>query len=586
MISFSDISTRGKLFLAFGLMLLGLIAIIAFSINEVSMIRDKQQRLAEVDYKFSLAAVDLKANLNRMRTKVLQLMINDFRDAQKEKLIQEFQNARERSDENLAMLASLISQNTQFQKEYFELKDEYQKLLDVVDQQILLINRGRYDDAAKIGINIVTNLYENIRRMTISISDNISIKIDKDIADVNSQFNSYSMQIIIIAVLLLILIIIITFYLNNLIAKPIQDLKNYSNRIAEGDFNFEIPESTRKDEIGTLWQSFNKMTLSLKEIAGIANSIAKGNLMLRAVPKSNNDMLSVAINKMLDNLNQVIGELKETTNVLNSSTSEIFSGTKELAASVSEIAGAVGETTTTIEEVRRTSETANKNSKEVYEISSKATDYSELGQKATDETREGINKIGNQMTIIADNIIKLSEYGKSIGDIISAVNDIAEQTNLLAVNASIEAARAGEQGKAFAVVAQEIKSLAEQSKQSTMQIKSTLNEIQNAVNSAVLATEQGEKIVESGLKLAKQSGDSIQNLVDTVNIAKNIAFQTSVTSHEQVVGMEQVTLAMGNIKVASSQNATTTKQLEDSAKNLQSLSFKLKDIVAIFKENE
>lgn len=187
------------------------------------------------------------------------------------------------------------------------------------------------------------------------------------------------------------------------------------------------------------------------------------------------------------------------------------------------------------------------------------------------------------MEIIADSIIRLTEQSKAIGEIISTVNDLAEQSNLLAVNASIEAARAGEQGKAFGIVAQEIKSLAEQSKQATSQIKGVLNDIQNAINSVALATEQGEKIVEAGTKLASQSEESIFNLAETIGIAKDSAIQTSVISQEQLIGMSQVALAMENIKSASAQSVTTTKQLESAARNLQQLSVKLKDTVSIFK---
>src|SRR5206468_6485887 len=90
--------------------------------------------------------------------------------------------------------------------------------------------------------------------------------------------------------------------------------------------------------------------------------------------------------------------------------------------------------------------------------------------------------IQTQMESIADSVVKLSEQGQAIGEIIATVNDLAEQSNLLAVNASIEAAKAGEQGKGFAVVAQEVKSLAEQSKQATAQVRNLLNDIQKATS--------------------------------------------------------------------------------------------------------
>ena len=102
-----------------------------------------------------------------------------------------------------------------------------------------------------------------------------------------------------------------------------------------------------------------------------------------------------------------------------------------------------------------------------------------------------MNHIREQMESIADSVVRLSEQGQAISEIIATVNDIAEESNLLAVNAAIEATRAGEFGKGFAVVAQEVKSLAEQSRQATAQVRTILMEVQKATSAAVMATEQG-----------------------------------------------------------------------------------------------
>ena len=133
------------------------------------------------------------------------------------------------------------------------------------------------------------------------------------------------------------------------------------------------------------------------------------------------------------------------------------------------------------------------------------------------ESIEVMNRIREQMESIAESIVRLSEQGQTIGEIIATVNDLAEQSNLLAVNAAIEAARAGEQGKGFAVVAQEVKSLAEQSKQATAQVRAILGDIQKATNSAVMATEQGSKAVEAGVAQSTQAGEAIRLLAESIS---------------------------------------------------------------------
>ncbi|MCU7494617.1 MAG: HAMP domain-containing protein [Ignavibacteria bacterium] len=579
---FLNLSIRVKLYLSFGLILLALLIVALISAFRVSSLRQSQQRLAGVEYNIAINSIEVRSNLNRLRIKLLQYLMPEYAD-QRAALLAEARQMEQVVENYFKRLLDFDTQQFPDRNEVLEMKREYDHLKEGIERQVQLVGQNRASDAVVYGRANLAPLYERIRSAAIGLAEKTSNSVDRHVQEVNQAFESYLTQLGIIGLLFLMVFIIVVYYLDKIMARPIQTLEGFSDKISQGEVDFAMPELKRTDEIGSLWDTFSRMTVYLKEITAISNNIASGNLNVRARPRSERDVLANSLNVMIANLNKVTSDLRETVNVLNSSTSEILAGVAQLAASSSEIASSIGETTSTVEEVRKTSENSNAKSRDVLDIASRATDYSESGQKSTEETREGIDKIGSQMIIIAENIIRLSEHSKVISDIIIAVNDIAEQTNLLAVNASIEAVRAGEHGKAFAVVAQEIKSLAEQSKQSTTQVRSALNDIQNAINSAVLATEQGEKIVDTGIKLAGESGEAIQKLVDTINVAKDAAFQTSVTSHEQVVGMEQITLAMENIKLASSQNVTTTRQLETSAKDLQMLSKRLKELVTIFK---
>ncbi len=199
---------------------------------------------------------------------------------------------------------------------------------------------------------------------------------------------------------------------------------------------------------------------------------------------------------------------------------------------------------------------------------------------------KGMAQIQDQVETIAQSLIQLSEQSQTIGEIITSVNDLAEQSNLLAVNAAIEAAKAGEQGKGFAVVAQEVKILAEQSKEATSQVRSILNDIMKATNSAVLATEQGNKVVEMGVKQSHDAGDTIRQMVEHVDKAAEIALQIAVSSKQQSTGMDQVAMAMENIRSASEQNVLGTKRVESTVQNLHELGQRLKNAVDQFKFSE
>jgi methyl-accepting chemotaxis protein len=272
-------------------------------------------------------------------------------------------------------------------------------------------------------------------------------------------------------------------------------------------------------------------------------------------------------------------ELRENISQLSSSSAEILATTTQVASSAAETAAAVSETTATVEEVKQTAQHASQKAKHVSDSAQKASNVSQAGRKSVEAALHVMHHIREQMGSIAESIVQLSEQSRAIGQIIATVNDLAEQSNLLAVNAAIEAARAGEQGKSFGVVAHEIRSLAEQSKQATGQVRTILGDIQKATNVAVLATEQGHKAVEAGVKQSAETDEAIRLLSASINEASQAATQIAASSHQQMVGMDQVAVAMSNIKEASEQNVAGTRQAEKAAHALHDMGIRLTALV-------
>ena len=341
------------------------------------------------------------------------------------------------------------------------------------------------------------------------------------------------------------LAIMISVFLTRSITRPLKLSVQTANEIASKDLTGDLSVyEKRGDEFGIMIQSFSKMIEILRE----------------------------QMQRILDGVN-----------VLASSSSEIFASTTQIASGSAETAAAITETTTTVEEVRQAAQLSSQKAKSLSDSAQHVAQVSQSGQKAVDETIDGMNRIREQMEIIAQTVVRLSEQSQSIGGIIASVTDIADQSNLLAVNAAIEAARAGDHGKGFAVVAQEIRNLAEQSKQSTMQVRNILNDVQKATNAAVLATEQGNKAVEAGVKQSVQAGEAIQILTDSSAETAQVSTQIVASSQQQLVGMDQIGIAMQSINQAGMETSASMTQAEDSVKNLHELGQKLKELVEQFK---
>lgn len=369
------------------------------------------------------------------------------------------------------------------------------------------------------------------------------------------------------------------FLITRNIAGPLQNLTALAERIAVGDLSSTPQTDTRTDEVGMLSRAFERMTRYLRSIAAAAEQIAAGDLRANISAQSDKDVLGHSFVRMSNNLREQIGSLVEGAAVIGSAASEIVASTVQLAAGATESATAVSETTTTVEEVRQTAHVASQKARTVSDNALKTSQISLSGRKATEDVIGGMNRIRGQMEAIAESMMRLSDQGHAIGQIIASVEDLAAQSNLLAVNAAIEAAKASEHGKGFGVVAQEIKSLAEQSRQATEKVRTILSDIQKATSAAVLATEQGAKAVQAGGTHTDAAGESIQTLTASVNEAAQAATQIAVSSQQQLVGMDQVAAAMESIKQASSQNVTSAKQLETSARNLDDLGRRLKQMV-------
>jgi methyl-accepting chemotaxis protein len=402
-------------------------------------------------------------------------------------------------------------------------------------------------------------------------------------ADAAASVTTAKLTIFIGTAAAFLILAVVAFLITRNISGPLSEITATAERIAAGDLSASVAPSKRRDEVGALTKAFSSMTDSLRGTAAIATRIAAGDLKVTVKPLSDKDTLGNAFGAMVENLQRLISQAAEGISVLSSSANQISTSTTQLASSAAQTATAISEATTTVEEVRQTAQLSSQKSKSVSESTHRMAQVSRAGTQSTEEAIAGINRIRQQMDAVAESMVRLSEQSQTIGQIVTTVEDLSAQSNILAVNASIEAAKAGEHGKGFAVVAQEVRSLAEQSKQATKQVRSILMDIQKATSAAVMATEQGSKAVEAGVKQAGEAGQSIQTLSNSVSEAAQTSTQIAASSQQQLVGVDQVAMAMESIKQASVQNLASAKQLEAAAHSLKDLGGRLRQTVSQYK---
>jgi methyl-accepting chemotaxis protein len=188
----------------------------------------------------------------------------------------------------------------------------------------------------------------------------------------------------------------------------------------------------------------------------------------------------------------------------------------------------------------------------------------ELSTKASKVANDG-GKVVEEAILAMGNIEKSSQ---KISDIIGVIDEIAFQTNLLALNAAVEAARAGDAGKGFAVVASEVRSLAGRSASASKEIKTLINESAHEVK--------------NGAALVKKAGDTLNEIVVSVQQVAGIVSDIASASQEQATGIDEINTAITQMDEVTQQNAALVEQNTAAAQSMVDQAQALENLVSFF----
>jgi len=355
------------------------------------------------------------------------------------------------------------------------------------------------------------------------------------------------------------------------ITQPLTNLMNVARGIGNtGDLEHNI-ELNRDDEIGELARTFHKMVTYLKEMAGVSESIAGGDLSVDVKPRSSHDTLGNAFSRMVEGLaglvrsvrdassqvasasNQVAGASDDAAKIglqASSAIDEVTSTMHEMSVNVQNMvkstqvqASSVSETSASIDQmvasIQRVADTA----KVLLDISNRSREEVHNGIGTMEKATDGLNRINTTITSSGEIIGALGQRADDIGKIIEVIDDLAEQTNLLALNAAIEAARAGEHGLGFAVVADEVRKLAEKSAQSTKEISELIQSIQKEARKAVENMDRSTTIVNEGLELGGELNAALRKISNVVTEVYKFAQEIGAATSEQSHGSSQIARA-------------------------------------------
>ncbi|SCW85591.1 methyl-accepting chemotaxis protein [Pseudomonas sp. NFACC52] len=488
------------------------------------------------------------AALGAMREAILGLRVNSLKLAF-------YPSAEMREDSTRRLEIQL--------KKYSEAQAAYSASIDNPDERALFETIKPLLQATEPGIRQLIELgkqgreKEMIELLNGSLRQNSEQSFPKlyELTDLNNRnmkelfeqsaqtYHSSRNNVALIIVLAVLITITVAILISRSIVRPIGIALSAAEKVAAGDLTQTIKTDGR-DEVtrlnGTLLTMQANLKNTLQEIARSAEVIASSSSQLRAVTSESNQ-----------NLAQQNDEIEQA-------------------------ATAVTEMTAAVEEVAR-------NAVATSQASQESRTASEQGNARVGETIEAIESMERNAARSAERVAGLAERVREIAKVLDVIRGIAEQTNLLALNAAIEAARAGEAGRGFAVVADEVRALAARTQQSTFEIESMVTTIREGSDHAVSAMKESTEQATQTRTLARQSGDALREIMNSVLQINEQNMVIASASEEQAQVAREVDRNLINIRNLSIVSTEQARQTVSASEELEQLGHSLTRLVAGFK---
>lgn len=327
----------------------------------------------------------------------------------------------------------------------------------------------------------------------------------------------------------------------------------------------------RRDEIGRLGHSFNRMMEQLSQL--VARSGASAGSVL-----------------------ETSGKLVEASRRTSLSARQVAAATGEIAAGAASLEAKAADGQGGVAEIgRKMAEVAEGNGK-MNEAALGVLAVTAQGASLMGELEGRNEQALTMMNRMEDNAGRLRDSLVLIRSILDPLVALNKQTNILALNASIEASRAGEAGKGFVVIAGEIRRLAGESGQSLQSVARIAGEIgfeieqtvQLALESTPLFREQITAVKESSVLFGEVKEEMERFTVhlrdSSASIAELLGFQRLLGEAMESVGsvVQQTGTATQEVAAMSSEQLDVSKELEALSDKLEELAESLKESLVLF----
>ena len=304
------------------------------------------------------------------------------------------------------------------------------------------------------------------------------------------------------------------------------------------------------------WRMQRRVTSELALATRMADDAAQGKLDSVVQSQAADEIgdLIRSMGRMVEQLQGSLRTVREATNQIGLAAQEIAVGNGDLSQRTEQAASALQQTSSSMDVLTGT----------VRQTADSARTANQLAASASAVAQQG----GEAVSQVVSTMQEINTSSRRIADIIGTIDGIAFQTNILALNAAVEAARAGEQGRGFAVVASEVRSLAQRSAAAAREIKALIG--------------ASVERVEVGTQQVTSAGNTMREIVASVQRVTDIIGEISAAAGEQSAGIGQVNGAVSDLDGMTQQNAALVEESAAAAESLKQQAHLLADVVGRF----